>query len=303
MNYDLVQHPLVVIKKDGYLDSKTPASANERIVTLRRTTKIAGRVVDENGNPLKDVQVTFNPQNEADVSIRGGIYRGQIELQFVIKTNQDGRFEKSALALGKSKALEILAWQAGRQPDWRLLDLSHDDVENVELVLKPGTTLRLRFDIDKGIPFPNMNFHVTFNREPRNGPSFQNLKPDENGVILLEGVPAPTPESDVVVSLSPWFPTTPGGSIDDSRRYRAEKNSYLFKYGDDSASGSSMKKPCRGINSETATILFRREVTEESPPTMIRPDDRLTDHRKQNPKFLASSRLDDKVIEILLVWS
>jgi len=206
----------VEIKKDGYFGSKTSLSANARIVTLKRTKKITGRVVDENGKPLKDVQVVLS--------------NSQTMPRYGAKTDQDGRFEMSAVPSDEPKKSGMIANLplSGRQPAWQSLDLSRD-VENVELVLKPGATMRLRFDMDKGIAFPNMNFHVTFNREPRIGPSFQNLKPDENGVLLLEGVPAPTPELDVVVSPSPSL----GVTRDYSLRYRAEKESYLFKYGDE----------------------------------------------------------------------
>ncbi|MCL2120383.1 MAG: carboxypeptidase regulatory-like domain-containing protein, partial [Planctomycetaceae bacterium] len=205
----------VEIKKDGYLDSKTPVSANERFVTLKRTKKITGRVVDENGQPLKDVQVAMSAS--------------QTVPQYGAQTDGDGRFEMGARPLdesqpfGESQESGILAWQPGRQSAWQLLDLSRD-VENVELVLKPGAVLRVRFDRDEDIPFPNLSFHVALNREPRIGPSFQNLKPDENGIILLEGVPAPTPELEVAVLVY---------NADDLRRYRAEKDNYVFQYGEE----------------------------------------------------------------------
>lgn len=201
----------MVVKKDGYLESKTSVRACERLVTLKRAKKITGRVVDENGNPLKGVQISMNDGET------------MFSPTFGTDTDEEGRFEMSALPVSESKEAGILAYLPGRQPHWQLLDLTHD-VENVQFVLKPGATLRLRFEIEEGVTFPDLSIHAAYNRQPQIGPSFQKLKPNQDGVMLLENAPAPTPDLEVALTIHP---------MDEPRRYRPEKNAYTFKYGEE----------------------------------------------------------------------
>ena len=206
----------VEITKEGYLTSKTPVAANERIVTLKRTKKISGRVIDQQGNPITDVRIDFGGVSMSDrvsPNVRSKM----------LLTDQDGRFETAASPAADSKEAGILAIQKDWQMAWQSLDLSHD-VENLELVLQPNTNLRLRFDHAEGVPFPNMSIRVALDRQPQIGPSFPNLKPDKDGVLILENAPAPTPDIDVTVSLY---------VTDDSPRYRPENDRYVFKYGDE----------------------------------------------------------------------
>ena len=205
----------VEITKEGYLTSKTPVAANERIVTLKRTKKISGRVIDQQGNPIKDVRIAFSGVTMSD--------RVSPDAQGkMLLTDQDGRFETAALPTTDSKEAGILAIQKDWQMAWQSLDLSYD-AENLELVLQPNTNLRLRFDCAEGVSFPNMTINVLLDRQPQIGAHIQNPKPDKDGILILENVSAPTPDIDVAVSFY---------LADDSQRYRPEKDRYVFKYGD-----------------------------------------------------------------------